>query len=781
MAEKKNKIEIVIGAIDSGLQAVLGRVNKSMAAAGNASKSYGQSMSALQAPVRAITGGLAQLGAAFGAVFATQKFLQVAEQYSNIDARLRLVTKSSEELAAAQSGLYDISQKTGTGYQENADTYYRLAVAMGEAGASGSELLKINEAVSKSLIVNGSSVEQTSSFLLQFGQAMGSGVLQGDEFRAMMESNSYFAKQLAKALNTDVAGLKKMSSQGQLTTAAIRESVPKMLEQINADFAKMPLTIGRAMTMMSNAFGKIVNGSNAAGGSTGKIATAIKEFVTYLDKNSKNIEDFVVKMLDFAGAMAKAAWEYKGFIAGFAATSIAISALASLTTAVKGLSAAFVVIGGANILIASVVGAAVLAGAAIGRLIAQYVSLRKATEELKQAQIDAKSQEDWISPKIAARLNEINTALNTNYKTMGEVIAAEKRGEISFDSMTQTWVMGSKEQAAAVKSSAEAQKNVSGEALEAMKAKYRAYAEEVKRLQDEIAGREKSLYEQLRDMARSGMSGLNAWTDMKQEAKEYETVAKAAAEAGDFKTAVEYADKARDLYSQLNTEVKEGDRVLVSQADALKTAMDGVKSAGTIAIEALKKQQEAADGAMNALTEKSGFQNLREGMTETETSWLNSWDNMKSQAINDIEKVEERLRAIKDKNVTVWINEKVKKANGGPVGFARGGRLPGFGGGDRISALLEAGEFVIRKEAVAKFGAGLFSRLNSLQLPDFSKYVRRFATGGPVSPAMAAAGAGPSPINITLNYSGGGSQADANRIADMVMGALQRKYRRASA
>jgi hypothetical protein len=63
--------------------------------------------------------------------------------------------------------------------------------------------------------------------------------------------------------------------------------------------------------------------------------------------------------------------------------------------------------------------------------------------------------------------------------------------------------------------------------------------------------------------------------------------------------------------------------------------------------------------------------------------------------------------------------------------FARGGKLPGFGGGDRIPALLEAGEFVVRKEAVSRFGSGIFHMLNNLRLP-------KFAAGGQVG------GGGPS-------------------------------------
>ena len=148
-----------------------------------------------------------------------------------------------------------------------------------------------------------------------------------------------------------------------------------------------------------------------------------------------------------------------------------------------------------------------------------------------------------------------------------------------------------------------------------------------------------------------------------------------------------------------------------------------------------------------------------------------------AKAIKDIEAVEDRLIKIKDKEITVWINEKVRKKEGGMVQrFARGGRLPGYGGGDRISALLEAGEFVVRKEAVAKYGQGVFAALNNLQLPAFPE---KFAAGGPTSDqagAGAAADGGSLPP-ITLNYYGSGSLDDAKRMATMVMGEFKKIYR----
>jgi len=556
----------------------------------------------------------------------------------------------------------------------------------------------------------------------------------------------------------------------------------------------------------------------------GAIALVKKEMSDGLGQNKELVEslkDIAIVLRDnaddlgaMAGAIARGAASVISFVAANKEMIIqvakwslifggAVKIIGSLVSLFRGLNAAWIVLTGSQIIpwllrlrtafltVAAgtrilnlafkgfILFAAADAVIKIGRLVGILWDWRKATKELAQAQADAKSQKDWIDPKIAAKLKEINVAMGTNYKTMDALFQAQKDGKVAYDSLTGTWVAGAKKMSDATKESANIQKQVTGKALDEMRAKYQKYASEVKRLQDEIAGRERSLAEQLRSLARTGMSDLGAWEDRKKEAEEYEKAAKKAADAGNFDEAVKLADKAKDAYADLNTEVKKGDEVLVSKGEALAAAMSGAERAGKLAVEILKAEQQAAHDAMEALKEKSGFQDLSKGMDEAERKWLENWKNMRVGAIRDIEKVEDRLVRIKDKEITIWINERVKKALGGPVGYRGGGKLGGYGGGDRIPAMLEAGEYIIRKEAVSKFGAGIFHALNSLRLPQMPK----FAAGGSVGVA-AAAGALPGNIyNLSVNFAGDVSpisRQTARQNAKMVLSELQKMHRGAS-
>jgi len=75
--------------------------------------------------------------------------------------------------------------------------------------------------------------------------------------------------------------------------------------------------------------------------------------------------------------------------------------------------------------------------------------------------------------------------------------------------------------------------------------------------------------------------------------------------------------------------------------------------------------------------------------------------------------------------------------------LAGGGKLPGYGGGDKVSALLEKGEFVVRKEAVKNYGSNFFQMLNDMGgkipsaysslLSGLSGGRQKYQTGGYVS------------------------------------------------
>jgi len=74
----------------------------------------------------------------------------------------------------------------------------------------------------------------------------------------------------------------------------------------------------------------------------------------------------------------------------------------------------------------------------------------------------------------------------------------------------------------------------------------------------------------------------------------------------------------------------------------------------------------------------------------------------------------------------------VEKRGEDVAGYSEGGKLPGYGGGDSIPAMVEPGEFIVRKEAVKQYGASMLHALNKMTLNVPKSPVMKFAKGGMV-------------------------------------------------
>jgi len=724
----QSKIEAILSLKDTNMSSGIGKATKGLQGLQKEAETLKVKLSGLSAMKLAI-GGLAAGGAVAGAAYYANEVRKIADEYTNLNSRLKLVTDGEQDLTMVRERLYQISQETGTEYAGNADSYSKLARAVKDLGGNSEETLQITELVNKSLIVNGSSSEMASSFMLQFAQAMGSGVLQGDEFRAMLESNSFFASALAKALDTNIAGLRDMSKNGELTADKLRAAFPKMSQVINSEFSKISPTVERAMIVLENSFKRIVDESNRASGGTGSISQSIINLAQTIDRNRDGIISLFTKMIDLG------AWSTKQ-VAGVG------TELEVLGQVAKGNLGFF-----------------------------DYIKMTSVEE-----------MHEWLKKNVQV-LNETGPA-------------AQKAGaEISNSA----------------KQSAATQKQVTGDALKEMKKKYQEYAKDVKKLQADLADNQRSVQEELRDMQRSGMSDLDAWRDRKKEAAEFTQKAKEAAEAAKklvlsgntgaaketYGVAIDYADKAKTAYKGLNEEVKSGDRVVISGAQALQTAMAGVKTAGELKSEFLTQQIQAFSLAQAKLDAQSGGK-LNESLDQTKTKatelataaetaktkvqelfqieppedgnwgkvweamesgskssagtvtsdWEKVWDQFLASGSEDIAALENKLTELtKDRHVKVYVESVQQNRWGGLIGayqtggqvsrFARGGKLPGYGGGDRVRALLEPGEFVVRKEAVARYGVGYLQALNSMRLNDISTVKARI--GGLIAGANSAA------------------------------------------
>lgn len=245
------------------------------------------------------------IGSAWLSVHSLGAISRIADDYTNIDSKLKLVTDDTEEFASVYAELFKISQETGSELVSNAKNYANLALALQDTGIESKTLLNVFNDLNRSLVVAGASTQEQSSFMLQFKQALGANRLAGDEFKAMLEANSYWAGQFAKALGTDIAGLYEMKEAGELTTQTVLDAHKKMSVEIAADFGGLQKTIGRATTEMKNAWQDVIADANRASGSTNKIAEEISSLAATVTTHKPEIITLFSAVVDAASFAVK--------------------------------------------------------------------------------------------------------------------------------------------------------------------------------------------------------------------------------------------------------------------------------------------------------------------------------------------------------------------------------------------------------------------------------------------------------------------------------------------
>ncbi|WP_076723501.1 phage tail tape measure protein, partial [Cronobacter sakazakii] len=231
------------------------------------------------ASVRASAAGMV---GAFAGAFATGQLIHYADTWNQLNGRLRLASSSAQDFTMAQQSLMSISQRTGTSFEANANLYSRIAQSLRDAGYASADVANVTETVATSLKLSGASTEEASSVITQLSQALGSGVLRGEEFNAIMESGGRLAKFLADGLNTSVGGLRNMANNGELTTEKI---VPLLtnVSQLRKEFESLPATVSGSAQKVQNAFMAWVGGASEATGASSALAGALDGLANNID------------------------------------------------------------------------------------------------------------------------------------------------------------------------------------------------------------------------------------------------------------------------------------------------------------------------------------------------------------------------------------------------------------------------------------------------------------------------------------------------------------------
>lgn len=259
---------------------------------------------------------MGRMASMLASAFAVSKIIEYADAYTNLQNRLKLVTDSTEALGQATQNVIDIAQNSRQALGATGDLYFKISQNAEKLGLSVSDVSQVTETFGKTLALSGAGTQQAEAAILQFSQALASGVIRGDEFNSVAENAPAAMDAFSRALGVTKGDLRKLAAEGALTSDVLIQALKEQSEEVDKAFGKTESTISQAFTGLKNSTIVFVGQLNEATDASKSFVGALEgisawvdsgeplEFMVYqtklwgyaIDDTSKGIEWLLVEL-----------------------------------------------------------------------------------------------------------------------------------------------------------------------------------------------------------------------------------------------------------------------------------------------------------------------------------------------------------------------------------------------------------------------------------------------------------------------------------------------------
>lgn len=296
------------GALSGGVGGLAGGLDS----AGSLISSFAGRLGAAGLIVGGVTVGVAALAYAFFQL--SKPLAEAADKQAMLQARL---TNSLGSVSAAQSAMEALrkqTQQTGLGFDAAADAFARIARNNQAIGLTQQQMLDMVETVQKLGAASGASMAEMQQGMVQFGQALASGRLQGDELRSIMENFPALAKAIADnfegtdgKMGVTIGTLRRLGSEGELTGRKIADAVLRAQKQAREEYEKLPFTMERANQRLSDSYAQMLGNMGRAFSSS----TFVQGVYNFLNWVAKKVGDIFAGIADANNKAERARLDYE--------------------------------------------------------------------------------------------------------------------------------------------------------------------------------------------------------------------------------------------------------------------------------------------------------------------------------------------------------------------------------------------------------------------------------------------------------------------------------------
>ena len=190
--------------------------------------------------------------AAYATIQTLSTALNLSDQLTSTTARLNLMNDGLQTTQDLQNMIYLSAERARGSYQATADAVSKLGLMAGDAFGSSEEIIAFMEQVNKQFTIAGTEAAGIDAAMLQLTQAMGSGVLRGEEYNSILEQAPNIIQAIADYMEVPKGQLKDMAAEGQITADIVKAAMFAAADDTNAKFEQMPKTFSQIWTSFQN-------------------------------------------------------------------------------------------------------------------------------------------------------------------------------------------------------------------------------------------------------------------------------------------------------------------------------------------------------------------------------------------------------------------------------------------------------------------------------------------------------------------------------------------------
>lgn len=218
-----------------------------------------------------------------GLGIAANEIKQYADSWTRMGNKITTASQASGVQARSLESIRQSADNARIGMEAYIDLYARIMRSSKGVIKSEQEVTDVTDTVSKAFAIAGATAAEQAAGVLQLSQALGSGVLQGDELHSLRENSPVLMQAIAEEFGTTISGLKQLGAEGKLTTDRLVKAILSAKSQIDAQFNSTSSTIEQSLTIVKNAATQFIGVTDKMTGSSKIITQSLKGIAEHFE------------------------------------------------------------------------------------------------------------------------------------------------------------------------------------------------------------------------------------------------------------------------------------------------------------------------------------------------------------------------------------------------------------------------------------------------------------------------------------------------------------------